>query len=76
MPTRSQRPLVNKLLGLTPLAIGSFRDQRLTTIDDALLAMGSDFSVEQLSAALEDQADVEVTVTTLYRWRRELVNGV
>ncbi len=73
MPTRSQRPLVNKLLGLEPLTVGSHRDSRLSNIDEALLAMGGDFSPEQLAAALDNQTHVEVTVSTLYRWRRELV---
>jgi hypothetical protein len=73
MPTRSQRPLVNKLLGLEPLTVGSHKDLRLSNIDEALLAMGGDFSPEQLAAALDAQTHVEVTVSTLYRWRRELV---
>ncbi len=68
MPTRSQRPLLNKLLGLEPLWVGQVQ---FTTIDDALMVMGTDFTPERLAAALDDQADVEVTVTTLYRWKRE-----
>ncbi len=73
MPARSQRPLVNKLLSLEPLEVGSYRDLRFSAIDEALLAMGGDFSPEQLAAALDAQTHVEVTVSTLYRWRRELV---
>ena len=69
MPTHSQRPLVNKLLGLEPLDIAK---TRFFAIDDALIAMGTDFTPERLAAALYDQAQVEVTVSTLYRWRREL----
>ncbi len=72
MPARSQRPLVNKLLGIEPLAVGSYRDLRFTDFDSALLAMGTDFSPEQLAAALDDQTKIEVTVSTLYRWRREI----
>ncbi len=70
MPTRSQRPLLNKLLGLEPLEVGQVR---FTTIDDALMVMGTGFSPERLAAALDDQAHVEVTVATLYRWKREAV---
>ncbi len=73
MPTRSQRPLVNKLLGLEPLTIGSYRDQRFSTIDEALMQAGGEFSLEQLAAQLAAQTHVEVTASTLYRWRRELV---
>ena len=72
MPTRSQRPIVNKLLSLEPLALGSHRDLRFASIDEALLAVGSEFSYEQLAAALESQTKVEVTGSTLYRWRRQL----
>ncbi len=69
MPTRSQRPLVNKLLGLDCLVIGP---THYTNIDDALLAMTHDFSPERLSTELADQAEIEVTVSTLYRWRTEI----
>ncbi len=73
MPARSQRPLVNRLLALEPLEIGSHRDSRLGTIDEAVMMMGGgDFSPEQLAAALDAQTDLEVSVATLYRWRREL----
>ena len=72
MPTRSQRPIVNKLLSLEPLALGSHRDLRFASIDEALLAVGPEFSYEQLAAALESQTKVEVTGSTLYRWRRQL----
>jgi IS30 family transposase len=58
---------------LEPLTVGSHKDHRLTNIDEALMAMGGDFSPEQLAAALDAQTEVEVTVSTLYRWRRELV---
>ncbi len=69
MPTRSQRPLLDRFLGLEPLRLG---ESRYTVLDEALLAMGDDFSPEQLAAALDAQADIEVTVSTLYRWRREI----
>ena len=69
MPSRSQRPILNKLLGLQPLEVGR---AKYVTIDDAVAAMGTDFSAEQLSAALDAQQEIEVTVTTLYRWRREI----
>ncbi len=72
MPTRSQRPLVNKLLALEPLSIGSYRDQRFSTIDEALLEAGDEFTLEQLAAALDAQTSVLVTASTLYRWRRQL----
>ena len=75
MPTRSQRPIVNKLLSLEPLELGPHRDLRFASIDEALLAVGSDFSFEQLAAALAMQTQVEVTGSTLYRWRREIVDA-
>ena len=68
MPTRSQRPLVDKILGMEPLEIGQ---ARFTELDAALLAMGTDFSPERLAAAL-DTLSIEVTVSTLHRWRREI----
>ena len=72
MPTRSQRPLVNKLLALDPLSIGSYCDKRFSTIDEALMEAGDEFSLEQLAAALDAQIGIPVTGSTLYRWRREL----
>lgn len=72
MPTRSQRPIVNKLLSLEPLEIGSYRDQRFATIDEALAKVGGEFTFEQLAAALDAQTHVLVTASTLYRWRRQL----
>ncbi len=64
--------MVNKLLALEPLEIGSYRDQRFSTIDEALLEAGDDFSLEQLAAALDAQTGILVTGSTLYRWRRQL----
>ena len=73
MPTRSQRPIVNKLLSLEPLTVGPYQDRRFTDIDQALRVVGTEFTIEQLAAALDSQTHVEVTVSTLYRWRREIV---
>jgi hypothetical protein len=72
MPTRSQRPIVDKLLSLEPLEVGSHRDLRFTGIDQALLQMGTDFTAEELAVALSNQTDVKVSTTLLYRWRREI----
>ncbi len=72
MPTRSQRPLVNKLLAVEPLSIGGYIDRRFSSIDDALMEAGDEFSLEQLAAALDAQTGIPVTGSTLYRWRREL----
>ena len=64
---------MNKLLALEPLEIGSYRDQRFSTIDEALMEVGSEFTFEQLAAALDAQKHVLVTVSTLNRWKREIV---
>ena len=63
---------MNKLLALEPLSIGSYRDKRFATIDEALLEAGGEFSLEQLAAALDNQTNVLVTASTLHRWRRQL----
>ncbi len=63
---------MNKLLALDPLSIGSYCDNRFSTIDEALMEAGDEFSLEQLAAALDAQIGIPVTGSTLYRWRREL----
>ena len=64
---------MNKLLALEPLEIGSYRDKRFSTIDEALMEAGDEFSLEQLAAALDAQTGVLVTGSTLHRWRKQIV---
>ena len=69
MPTRSQRPIVDRLLSVDPLKI---HGQVYTSVDDLLGMMTTRrvFTAEELVAALADHG-VVVSVKTVYRWKRD-----
>lgn len=71
MPTRSQRPLVAKLMALEPVKVAGLV---YSDIDRALAGIGSTHTPEELADALRDHG-VVVSTETLYRWRRDDLEG-
>jgi hypothetical protein len=57
------------------LTVGAHRDHRFSTIEQALVLMGEDFTPDELAEALVDQTHVEVSVSLLYRWRRDIADA-
>jgi len=62
---------VNKLLACDPLRING---TEYTSIDDALLAVGKGFGIEDLAKAL-DAHDVPVSIWQLWRWKKETLKA-
>ena len=67
MPQSSNYPLVNRLLAVDPLNV---RGAEFTTLISVLDQIGSGVSVLDVKDGLE-RLGVDVSVETLYRWKRE-----
>ena len=67
MPTRSQRPIVDRLLSVDPLRM---RGIAYGSLDVLLDTLDEEVGPVELLEALKDHG-VVVSVETVYRWKRD-----
>ncbi len=67
MPTRSQRPIVDRLLSVDPLKLHGLA---YGSVDSVLAALDEEVGPMELIEALKDHG-IAVSVETVYRWKRD-----